>query len=129
MSNRQTKEMLVNTLRIAVIAACSVIAVTEYFAQTREVAEATTPPTAIVQVAAPAVLGSNDEPVALSAAQIQTESLPASDTTELLLPPQTLAEVLDAFNADLGSEGVAVDRDELAAMLRADPELAKSILD
>jgi hypothetical protein len=50
-----------------------------------------------------------------------------SDTTGLLAPTATLDELLDAFNADVGQEGEPVDRETLAAVLRADPELARML--
>ena len=47
------------------------------------------------------------------------------DTAELLQPSQTLDEILDAVNADIGPEGEYVDREALAAVLRSDPELGR----
>lgn len=44
------------------------------------------------------------------------------------LSPSEIDEVLTLFNADLGDEGVAVTRDEVAAAFRDDPELVAGVL-
>jgi hypothetical protein len=44
-------------------------------------------------------------------------------------PPSRLDEVLQVLDADLGDEGIPVDRQEIEAALRADPALAGAILE
>lgn len=41
--------------------------------------------------------------------------------------PATVDEVLDLLNADLGDEGVPVDRQEIEEALRTDPELGSAL--
>jgi hypothetical protein len=47
------------------------------------------------------------------------------DAPGLLPPTQTLHQVLDAVNADIGPEGEYIDPAALAEVLRSDPELAR----
>jgi hypothetical protein len=47
------------------------------------------------------------------------------DASDLTQPSQTLDQVFDALNADIGPEGEYVDPEALAATLRSDPELGR----
>ena len=57
------------------------------------------------------------------------ESLPEWDTTGLLQESLTVDELLEAANADSGEGFTPVDRERLAALLLADPELRRTIGD
>jgi len=52
-----------------------------------------------------------------------------SDASEPLPPLSRIDEVLEMINADLGDEGIPVDRQELEEALRVDRELRSAIFE
>lgn len=66
----------------------------------------------------------------LPAARIpQPESLPTADTTGLLDQSLSIDELLDRVDADTGEDFNPVDREQLATVLRSDPEIRKAMGD
>lgn len=63
------------------------------------------------------------------AGTLPAEIPPMIDTTGLLTQSLTIDELLDQVAADAGDEFSAADRLQLAAELRADPELRKAFAD
>jgi hypothetical protein len=64
---------------------------------------------------------------ALDVRTLPTVSAPAFEpgTSDIPQPSQTLNQVFDALNADIGPEGEYVDPQALAGVLRSDPELSR----
>ena len=125
-----------NRLPFGVITACALAAVIGSFALTRDssgpVEHRDAPAAAPARIKCPAAnpfLANNRRRVAAPEVSPSAEPLPESDTAGLLQPQPTLDELLDEINADLGHGAVAVDREQLAAVLRADPELHKAMTD
>ncbi|MEX2151487.1 MAG: hypothetical protein WD793_14840 [Steroidobacteraceae bacterium] len=58
----------------------------------------------------------------------QGEILPLTDATGLLHQSLTIDELLDQVEADSGGAFSALEREQLAAELRADPELRKAFV-
>jgi hypothetical protein len=50
-----------------------------------------------------------------------------SDATDILAPKMTLAELLDALDADIGEDGEPIDREAVGASLRTDPALTETL--
>jgi hypothetical protein len=50
-----------------------------------------------------------------------------SDATDILAPKMTLAELLDALDADIGEDGEPIDRESVGASLRTDPALTETL--
>jgi hypothetical protein len=124
-----------NTVRMGVIALCAAVGLSGYLslrgAETEEANPALATRAQKADVAASNhALGRSTEP-ALDMRTLDTAAGPAfeADASDLMPPSQTLGEVLEAFNADIGAEGEYVDREALADLLRSDPELAKQLKD
>ena len=77
----------------------------------------------------PAVIPTTENPGAPASAGAipATARLPEWDTTGLLQESLTVDELLEAANADSGEGFTPVDRERLAALLRADAELRKAL--
>lgn len=80
-------------------------------------------------VALKEVAGNNDRGVKPVDGPLLSGSRLESDASEPLPPPSKIDEVLEIFNADLGDEGIPVDRQELEEALRVDPELRSAIFE
>ncbi len=81
-----------------------------------------TQPTNVVMAAGPGGLDAATQP---GEPKISKAELPLDRAQ----PPLRLDEVVRALDADLGDEGIPVDRQEIEQALRADQTLAGAILD
>jgi hypothetical protein len=120
-----------STVRTIVIAVCAAVGVSCYLslrgAATDEAqpAKATRVQTAHFAASNQAVGRSEEQAPDVRTLNTATEPAFESDASDLTQPSQTLDDVLEALNADIGPEGEYVDPQALAAVIRADPELAR----
>lgn len=84
-----------------------------------------TPP----QLTRAAILGMTSDSGGVDVAHRDGSGNLVAGRAPLSLPPARLDEVAQMLDADLGDEGIPVDRQELEAALRDDPTLADAILE
>jgi hypothetical protein len=120
-----------STVRTIVIAVCAAVGVSCYLslrgAATDEAqpAQAARAQTANFAASNQAVDGGAEQAPDVRPLNTVTEPAFEADASDLTQPSQTLDDVLQAFNADIGPEGEYVDPQTLAALMRADPELGR----
>jgi hypothetical protein len=112
-----------NTVRIGVITIWAAVGVSGYLSL-RGAATDEQQPEQVLQ-ARKVHVAAGDPIVGRHTAQAPDKPAIEAGVSELPQRSQTLDEVLEAVNADIGPAGEYVDREAFAAVLRSDPELSR----